>query len=423
MRNIQANSIAQKTMVHDDAPAPADLDSSVTRGNEAKRKKKLLFVSNAFSYGGSEKHLLELLTRLPEANVESVVLCIDSDPFTERLAEGARAHVRVRQEKSLKSLRDWRRIFKEIHPEAIVFVYGTLWMIPEVAVVAARLSGVKRLCAIHHLMPAPPPEARVARIKTLRDVWRRVLGRRVRRILAAQVLPHLCDRIICVSDAVRNSLIAQYRFPAGKTLTIHNGISAREFAGGAEDRTAVRRRLGIPPEDFTLVCTARLSPEKGIDILLSAIDRVIRRGSVCRCIVVGDGHLRGQLLEQANALGLQGHVFFEGFQSQVQPYLSAADAFVLTSHIEGLPFSVLEAMACGLPCIVTDVGGNSEAVTGNRNGIVIRPGSVSEVEDAILYLFAHPEERARMGQQSRERVWNEFDMDCKMAETARALLG
>jgi glycosyltransferase involved in cell wall biosynthesis len=385
-------------------------------------KRTLLFVTHSFSYGGSEKHLLELLSRLEDGNVQSVVLCTDSDPFTERLKEGCHSSVAVRSEKSLKSVRDWHRVFREIKPDVVVLVYGTLWLLPWFAAVAVRLAGVQKLYAIHHLMPLPPPEPRILEIKSVRDVLRRVFGRRVRRILSARVPPNLCNKTICVSDAVRNSLIQQYRFPERKMLTIHNGISPREFAPGRSDGIAIRTKLEIRSDEFVLVCTARLSAEKGIDILLSAMSQIIQKNPSCKCIIIGEGSLKEKLLEQVKSLGLSRHVFMEGFHDDVRPYLCAADAFVLISHIEGLPFSVLEAMACGLPCVVTNVGGNAEAVAHNVNGLVVNPGSVDEVVQAIIYLLTHPRERARMAHASRFRVYKEFDVEARMADIKRLIL-
>jgi glycosyltransferase involved in cell wall biosynthesis len=385
-------------------------------------KRTLLFVTNAFSYGGSEKHLLDLLNRLDDGNVQSAVLCADSDPFTERLKEGCHSSVAVRSEKSLKSIRDWVRVFREIKPDVVVLVYGTLWLLPWFAAVAARLAGVQKLYAIHHLMPLPPPDLQILEIKSPRDVLRRVFGKRVRKLLTARVPPQLCDTTICVSNAVRDSLIQQYRFPARKMLTIHNGISPREFAPGRSDGLVIKTKLEIPSDDFVLVCTARLSTEKGIDILLSAMSQIIQKDPSSKCIIIGEGPLKEKLLEQVKSLGLSRHVFMEGFQADVRPYLCAADVFVLTSHIEGLPFSVLEAMACGLPCVVTNVGGNAEAVVHNVNGMIVNPGSVDEVVQAIIYLRTHPQERARMAEASRSRVCKDFDIDTKMAEIKHLIL-
>jgi glycosyltransferase involved in cell wall biosynthesis len=391
-------------------------------GVRKQRKRTLLFVTNAFSYGGSEKHLLDLLERLENRNVQSIILSTDSDPFTGRLKKGCHSSVSIRSEQSLKSIKDWRRVFREIKPDVVILIYGTLWMLPWFAAAAARLAGVQKLYAIQHLMSLAPPEPRVSKIRSPRDVWRRIFGRRVRRILSARIPPNLCNKTICVSNAVCDSLIQQYHFPARKMLTIHNGISLREFAPGQSDGIAIRTKLEIRSDEFVLVCTARLSAEKGIDILLSAMSRVIQKDTSCKCLIIGEGALKEELLEQVKSLGLGRHVFMEGFHADVRPYLSAADAFVLTSHIEGLPFSVLEAMASGLPCIVTKVGGNAEAVIQNVNGLVVNPGSVDEVAQAIIYLLTHPQERARMARASRSRVCEEFDIEAKMAEIKRLIL-
>jgi glycosyltransferase involved in cell wall biosynthesis len=385
-------------------------------------KRKLLFVINAFCYGGTEKHLLELLHRLDDRNVQSVVLTIDSDPFTERLQERYRASVAIRSEKSLKSIRDWIRVFGDIKPDVVVLVYGTLWMLPWFVAVAARLGGVRKVYAIHQLMPQPPPDPLVLEIKSPRDVLRRVFGKRIRKLLGARVAAHLCNSTICVSSAVRDSLVQQYGFPARKLRTIHNGVSTREFVLGETDRLAIRAQLHICPDDFLLVCAARLSAEKGIDILLSAMSQIVRNNPSCRCVIIGEGPIRAKLLDQVVSLGLSRHVFMEGFQADVRPYFRAADAFILTSYIEGLPLSVLEAMACGLPCVVTNVGGNAEAVVHNVNGLIVPPGSVDEVVQAVIYLLTHPQERARMAQASRPRACDEFDMEVKMADIKHLIL-
>ena len=112
-----------------------------------------------------------------------------------------------------------------------------------------------------------------------------------------------------------------YRFSANKTLTIHNGTSLSAFDRHHSSGCALRARLGVSREDFLLVCIARLSEQKRIDILLLAMARITRDGVRCKCVVVGDGPLRTELSERAWALGLTDCVFFEGFQEDIGPYL------------------------------------------------------------------------------------------------------
>ena len=284
--------------------------------------------------------------------------------------------VNIRSERALKSIMDWTRVFREIKPDIVVLVYGTLWLLPWFATLAARLAGVEKLYAIHHLMPQPPPDLWIVEIKSPRDVLRLLFGKRLRKPLGVRVAARLCNMTVCVSNAVRDALIKRYGFPEHKVKTIHNGISPANFVATAADRNNQQEdKFKICPNDFLLVCTARLSAEKGIDVLLSAMGKIVREHPECKRIIMGEGHLRDELIEQVKSLELGQHVFLEGFQADVRCCLAAADMFVLSSYVEALPYAILEAMASGLPCVVTDVGGNGEAVVNNVTGLVVRPGS------------------------------------------------
>lgn len=384
--------------------------------------RNVLFVTNSFSYGGSEKHLLEIVRRLDDPTIRATILSTDADPFSERMSLQPYPEVRIRVEKSLQSIRDWVRVLQEIKPDTVILVYGTLWMLPWYVAAAVRLAGISRLYAIHHLMPQQPADPLIQAIRSPRDVLRRFMGRRVRKLLSAQIPPKLCRMTICVSDAVRNALIEDYGFPKRRTCTVHNGIHCQDFALRAGERETTRRSLGIREKDFLLVCTARLSREKGIGVLLSAMATLAPIHPACKCIVVGDGPLREELTAELKALKLESQVFFTGFQTDVRPYLAAADVFVLPSYIEGLPYSILEAMASGLPCVVTRVGGNREAVIDGLTGITVNSGSVDELVEAIAYLVTHSPERVQMAKAAQSRAWSDFEIKDKMTELCGLIL-
>ena len=196
---------------------------------------------------------------------------------------------------------------------------------------------------------------------------------------------------MCVSNAIRDTLVNTYGFRPGKTVVIFKGVSSSTFVPSRTNGAAVRAKLDIDPEEFLLVCAARLVEANGVDILIHAVSRVLRQGVPCKCIILGDRPLKEKLQQEVKFEGLWDHVFFEGFQQDVRPYLQAGSAFILTSQQEGLPISILEAMACGLPCIVTNVGGNAEAVKDQVTGLVIPPASVEAASEAILYLATNPD--------------------------------
>ncbi len=382
------------------------------------RRNHVLFVHLSPEFGGAEKHLIDLLRTLSGCGVDLSVLCLDADLFTGHLSGDGAVHVNIRRARYPGSLWEWVRILRDIRPDAVVFVNGVLWNLPWHASVAAWVAGIPRRHSIAHLPPPPVPP-------TVEGWGRRNIARKIKptKHFSRRRLSAWCDSTtICVSDAIREALIRDYHFPSHKTITIRNGVSLSKFEGSGTGGAAVRKRAGIGPEEFLLVSVGRLSEQKAFDILLLAMARLARHGVRCKCIIVGDGPLRTQLSEQAVALGLSNQVLFAGFQEDVRPYLEAANAFALSSRNEGLPLALLEAMACGLPCVVTNVGGNAEVLRHGVEGLIVPPGSVDEVADAISYLATHPRECAEMSRMARARVREAFDVQSAMEKIKDVIL-
>lgn len=380
----------------------------------------LFLLPNSNEFGGLERHLLQLTDKLLESNAQITVICFGPDLISERLTHKCSARVTVWERKEPQSLFRWTMLIRSARPDVIVFCYGWILSFSWQAILASVLTGIRKRVAIQHLVlpPIPAPYSRGG----LYGALRRRLGERARRLYSWRIAGLLCTKTICVSDAVKASLISTVRFSPRKTITIRNGVPTSVFAPNGANRVYVRERFGIDPEEFLLVCTARLSKVKGVDILLQALARVLQQGIRCKCIILGDGPLRDELVGLAERLGLNKAVLFEGFQKDVRPYLQAGSAFILTSHTEGLPLSVLEAMACGLPCIVTNVGGTAEAVENEVTGLVIAPASQTEVEAAIARLATRPWECREMGSRARETVCRRFDLDHQMTEIGNVLL-
>ena len=346
------------------------------------------------------------------------ILCSALDLYTDHLTPEESSLIRIRCYPSgLKSFTDWYKVFREIRPDAVVFVRAWLWCYRWYVPIAAWLAGVPLRFSIAHLAPPPHP---VNSGTFLERIWHRL--RRLPHLWSLRAASRFEKSTICVSDDIRNSLVKDYHYPSKKTITIRNGVVLPEFHQDREIRDRVRAQFGLAEEEFLLVCVARLNEQKRIDILLLALAKLLHKGISCKCVILGDGPLKDQLTSQAIELGLSGHVFFEGFQEDPVQYLIAGTAFVLTSGAEGLPLALLEAMACGLPCIVTKVGGNSEAVTDHVEGLVVPPGSVDRIAAAIEYLLTHPVERETMGKSARERVQEEFAIDKCMEKIKSVIL-
>jgi glycosyltransferase involved in cell wall biosynthesis len=380
----------------------------------------MFVLPNTSEFGGPERHLLDFVRRLKEPHLPPLIVCLGQDIISAHLDGELRAQVIVKCEKEPKSLWDWLRLIRGAHPHTIVFYHSWIEAFPWQAPLAALLAGVRNRFSIQHLIPPPMPPP--VHGNSPRKMLRRLIGKRARRLLGLKVSGYASKKTICASNAVRDALVSKYGFPARATITVYNGVSTSTFVPSKLGGEIMRARLDVGPEEFVLVCAARLAEAKGVDILLQAVSRVVRQGISCRCIIVGDGPLKEKLAHEMNALGLWGYVSFEGFQEDVRPYLQAASAFILTSHLEGLPLSVLEAMACGVPCIVTNVGGGSEAVKDQVVGLVIPPASVDAATDAISYLALHPHERAEMAGRTRETVCQSFDIEERIGELSRVIL-
>ena len=365
--------------------------------------REILFVAASPKYGGTEKHLLDLIGQLDSTRRNRLsIACTGEDVFSERLTADQKSRIRVECVPGVNTLREWIRLFRFRRPDIVVLVKSWTWCFPWYALTAAWLAGIRKRYVIAHLPP------------TLLPASNNGLLARLRYALSHRRLGIFCTETICVSEFVRRCLVEHCLFPAARTHTVRNGVSLSTFHPDEANRVEIRRRLGISDATVCLICVASLVQQKRVDILLEAIAKVLESRQDFQCLIVGDGDLQKALRRQADALRITGHVSFEGFHADIRPYLQASDLFVLTSDTEGLPLSILEAMACGLPCIVTDVSGNSEAVMDGDTGIVVPPQSPDAVARAILFMLEHSSVRLRMAEAARERVCQHFNIDNSM---------
>jgi glycosyltransferase involved in cell wall biosynthesis len=172
--------------------------------------------------------------------------------------------------------------------------------------------------------------------------------------------------------------------------------------GGGIDGARFRPPEQEPETDVILV--GRLVPLKRVDLFLDALATVVARRPQTRAVVVGDGALRPQLEAQARALRLEAHVEFAGARTDVEAFLRRARLVVLTSDTEGVPLSIMEAMMCGLPAVVSDVGDLADIVEQGVNGYRVVERTPQAFAARILELLDEPEKRARFSLAARERA-------------------
>lgn len=229
-----------------------------------------------------------------------------------------------------------------------------------------------------------------------------------RYLLGGRTLPIAC------AEFVRRSFLECHGEKAARLRTIANGIpdrpaaAGRAEAGRAEERARLAKELSLPEDAVWLATLGRLAEQKAYDVLLESLSRLPPAIPEWRLVLLGDGPLRARLEAQAAALGLMGKVVFAGFRDDAAALLPAFDGVVFSSHFEGLPIALLEAMAAGKAVVATAVGGIPAALEDRNEGLLLPPRDPRRLAEELGRLLADPDLRERLGAAARRRFEKEF---------------
>lgn len=231
----------------------------------------------------------------------------------------------------------------------------------------------------------------------------------LRRALNRLVFDRVADAVNAVCTFSARSLSRKDGFAGPRIEIIENGIVLDRYQT-ATDRRALRQRLDLEQERRYVVNVARFHPVKDHAMLLQAFSRVAALRDDVDLLLAGDGPLRPNLERLIHELDLAGRVRLLGVRADVPDILQAAEVFVLTSLSEAASLTLLEAMAAGLPVVVTAVGGNPEIVRHQREGLLVPRGDAQATADAILHLLDHPQHAATLGAAARARVHERYQL-------------
>jgi glycosyltransferase involved in cell wall biosynthesis len=239
------------------------------------------------------------------------------------------------------------------------------------------------------------------------------VGRRWFSVGVERALGPSTAAIVCVCEQERALAGEQRLTPPDRLHVVYNGCKP------------CRRSLGRDPSlaEFAAggplaASIAVLRPQKSVHVFLQAAPEILARVPDARLAVVGDGELRGELEALALRLALGPRVRFFDFEPPMSRQLTELDVFVLPSAWEAFPISVLEAMACGVPQVATDVGGTREAISDGETGLLCPPNDPAALADRVVELLRDPARRERMAGASRSRQVELFSLDRMVAETA-----
>jgi glycosyltransferase involved in cell wall biosynthesis len=233
----------------------------------------------------------------------------------------------------------------------------------------------------------------------------------------------LVAKNVCVSQAVAEFSIREVRLAPEKIVVIPNGVDVSRFSAAS---LADLAPFGVPSDSQVLLTVGRLDRQKGLGDLIEAAAIVASRFTRVHFLLVGEGSERPEIERHIRERGLTGRVHLAGWRPDVPELLAAGDALILSSHWEGLPNVILEAMAAGLPVVSTRVEGTSELVIDGETGLLVAPQSPADLAAGIEKLIADPAAAKAMGQRGRELVAANFSWDkmvSQYCELYRSLAG
>ncbi|CAH2031392.1 glycosyltransferase [Trichlorobacter ammonificans] len=354
------------------------------------RTVRVVQITQYLEIGGLESLIMELCRSLDRSRFTPSVLCLNGyDPQYAATLEhsGVAVHlVTKRHRRDLLFLQRAASLLRRlgtdvVHSHGGCFLYGSL---------IGRLAGARLLVHTLHGMP----------------VERGLQARCEERLACA-----LTDRIVAVSDGVAADILSRNPAAAHKVTTVINGIDTERFKPLNDPRqvSELRRHHGLPTDTAVIGSVGRLEAVKNYPLLLRACAELRRsRGIPFHLVLVGSGSEEVDLKQLAAELGIGQQVSFPGMCYDLQEVYPTFDLFALSSLTEGTSLSLLEALSCGVPAVVTAVGGNCRIVQHGVNGYLCRSGDQGPLALFLGRLLRDEEERRAMGVRARSVIRERF---------------
>jgi glycosyltransferase involved in cell wall biosynthesis len=368
--------------------------------------KRVLLALQTVAIGGMETLCVDVAAELHRRGIDVAAVIPRNPPFDilqERFQAAGASVYRLNTDSrasrlvQLKDLVSFVRLLRRWRPDVVNLQTGGATG-GLAAIALARLVTPATVVATEHDVPVRPrPSLRHASSRSLSWVVRALLDR-------------LCHAVIAVSR--RNAgLRRKWLDPGAHKLAVSlNGVPIQDTPPAVRltQRRRVRRELAIDAGAPVIGTLCRLTDDKGLEDLLSAF-ALVRQAHPCELVLVGDGPLRGELEQQAHRLGVSDGVHFAGYHADAKPYLSAFDIFVLPVPSGTMSIAVLEAMAHGLPPVITFCG-PEEAVVPGWTGLCAAPHDPCSLAASLTRLVEDADLRARLGAAAAEHVRRHFSI-------------
>ena len=371
--------------------------------NATPNRLRLVRIYLHLDVGGIETRLVDLLPRLDRNRFDVRFVCIRRPGALAPLMEERGVPVHHSHYRSklpfFLSARILARFLRRLRPD-IVHCHGTVPML--VGTAAAHRAGVPVILGNCHNVGVFSRQDEI---------------HRERRLSA------LRDTTIHVSRSVYDDYLDKVRPHKRDGVILYNGVEVQRFAAAPDPavRARLTEELGLQGRGPVLIHVARLHRQKSHDVLLDAFVRIRARHPDALLLLVGEGRHRGAIEENIHSLGLGGSARLLGSRVDVSDLYHLADLGVLPSAKEGFSNVVLEAMAAGLPQVLTDVGGNREAVGESGSALIVPTGDAAAFADAVMRVLEDPQQARAMGKAATERA-TRFSVEEQVRQTEELYL-
>ncbi len=378
---------------------------SVPAGRGPEKIRVLQLIEDFGLVGGAEKLVLDILSNLDRDAFEPHVAIVGPKVLPALCkATGAHIHsITSRGRLGIKAMRQLNRIVKQ---NDIQLIHSHLIKMNTLNGVVSRWGGIPGVGSIHGVLSHETS---------------------FRSKLYARLAGHLITRTVVVSHSLGKEYIRTYKVSPKKIVTIFNGFDASRIIPPSKERLAEFRRHYDCPEDRKVICAiGNVAKVKGYQYLLEAVATIVRSCPGIMLLIAGNDSARDSsgsfrnksrsareelglnlLVEQ---LGIAKQVVFLGEYHEISPLLAVSDLYVCSSLHEGFSLTTIEAMAAGLPVVVTDCGGPREIVRHEVDGLVVPPAQSEAIAQAALRILNDPELARKMGEQGKARAYGQFSM-------------
>jgi glycosyltransferase involved in cell wall biosynthesis len=360
----------------------------------ADKKIKVIQVIHGMHYGGAENVVYNIVNQLEETEFDSFICCTNftGDIGEEMARDGFPIRTLPKGLGVIGTYKAIRSLLDELDAD-VVHTHGT----PALLAVSLLFLRRRKTKWIHTYHFGNYPHVK----KTY--------------LYAEKALSRFADQLVSVSDSQQRAVIRHLGVAKKKIMTIFNGVPDNPCRNDAAMRASYRNALGYTDQDIVVASIVVLTRQKGINYLIDSVDSVCNQQSNVKYLIVGGGVLENDLREQAAQVKHSDKIQFTGWRKDIKEIMTAVDVFVLPSLWEGLPMVLLEAMASGLPVIVTDVADNANVVEDGRSGYVIPPADTEALQDAILKMTSDGRKVESFGEQARISYEQRFTVS-KMVE-------